>query len=327
MRKFISVLFVIAYAHCTHLYGQNGSSVILFPPTPNPAEEKCLVRMYLPESDEKAELRLISKTDSLVKSIPLTNIRGIQSAVVGLSELPKGAYTCQLFYKGIIAQSTPIYHSVIDAEAHSFDSAAIYSAMKDLELRVKAMELNITFLRDYNTRQDSMISQYQQAHGNDTITRRLIELNREVVRLRLKLESFEQLMRELTVLKVRNKLSENPMKKGNTYTLTRIYFNSSNADFIEKSTVELDELVEVLKEFPSIIIKIKGHTDNVGNYLANMALSKERAKNVYSYLIDKGIDPNRLSYDGYGSSMPFTDNFTEEDKAINRRVEFVIMKE
>jgi hypothetical protein len=114
--------------------------------------------MYLPESDEKAELRLISKTDSLVKSITLTNIRGIQSAVVGLSELPKGTYTCQLFYKGVIAQSTPIYHSVIDAEAHSFDSMAVYSTMKDLELRVRAMEMNITFLRDYNIRQDSMIA-------------------------------------------------------------------------------------------------------------------------------------------------------------------------
>ena len=134
-------------------------------------------------------------------------------------------------------------------------------------------------------------------------------------------------MRELAILKVRNKLSENPMKKGNKYTLTRIYFESNNSDFLEKSKLELDDLVGVLNEFPSIVIQIKGHTDNVGNYGANISLSKERAKNVYAYLVSKGIDANRLSYDGYGSNQPFTENITEEDRAINRRVEFVIMKE
>jgi outer membrane protein OmpA-like peptidoglycan-associated protein len=325
MRKFVFILmFINPLLRCA--YAQSSMGALLFPPTPNPADDKCLVRMYLPEADDKAELRILNKADSIVRIVDLSQVKGIQSSVVVLSDLPKGKYVCQLFYKGLIGQSIIINHSIIENDKYAFDSASINNKMSDLQLKISTLDYNIVFLRDYNLYQDTMLQGQLKAHGNDSLLTRIIVMNREIAHLRLKLESFEQLMRELAILKVRNKLSENPMKKGNKYTLTRIYFNRGSNDFLEKSKGELDDLVSVLNEFPGIVIKINGHTDNVGNYNANLALSKQRAKSVYSYLIEKGIDADRLSYEGYGSNYPFTDNITDEDRAINRRVEFVILK-
>ena len=73
-------------------------------------------------------------------------------------------------------------------------------------------------------------------------------------------------------------------------------------------------------------MEIKGHTDNVGNKDFNLELSKKRAMAVYSYLIKKGVNPDRLSYSYYGMSKPITSNDTEEGRKINRRVEFEILK-
>ena len=328
MKKIIPILLLMVCPFCSYIYSQNTSNTILFPPTPNPADDRCLIRMYLPDPDERAELRILDKNDSLLRTIGLEHIKGVQSTVVMLSDLPKGTLTCQLFYRGIISQNITIDHAGTESTtAHKVDSSNLFTRLTFLESKIKTYDLNMNYLRNYNYYQDSLITVEHRIQSTDSITNRIIELNREVIHLRLKLESFEQLVRELAILKVRNKLSENPMKKGNKYTLTRIYFESNNSDFLEKSKLELDDLVGVLNEFPSIVIQIKGHTDNVGNYGANLSLSKERAKNVYSYLVSKGIDANRLSYDGYGSNQPFTENITEEDRAINRRVEFVIMKE
>jgi outer membrane protein OmpA-like peptidoglycan-associated protein len=64
----------------------------------------------------------------------------------------------------------------------------------------------------------------------------------------------------------------------------------------------------------------------VGNEKANLALSKERAFEVLTYLTSKGVDVNRMTYEGYGPSRPVADNSTEEGRVKNRRTEFVIRK-
>ena len=74
----------------------------------------------------------------------------------------------------------------------------------------------------------------------------------------------------------------------------------------------------------SVAIEISGHTDNVGNDADNLTLSENRAKAIYNFLIDQGIEANRLSFKGYGEQQPIDTNDTEEGRANNRRSEFKI---
>jgi outer membrane protein OmpA-like peptidoglycan-associated protein len=84
---------------------------------------------------------------------------------------------------------------------------------------------------------------------------------------------------------------------------------------------ELDEIVTFLKENPEIELEIRGHTDSVGSEKLNNDLSELRAKRVWEYLVRKGVEEQRLTWAGYGSSRPVAPNDTTEGRAENRRVE------
>ena len=76
----------------------------------------------------------------------------------------------------------------------------------------------------------------------------------------------------------------------------------------------------------TIDVAIHGHTDNVGDELSNQELSAKRAKQVHDYLISGGVDGERLSYKGYGESKSLVPNNTEENRAVNRRTEFYVVR-
>ena len=115
------------------------------------------------------------------------------------------------------------------------------------------------------------------------------------------------------------------VKKGTPIRLNDVSFSTSSAILNGLCMDVLDELVMYLRAKPIMKIAIHGHTDNRGGAEKNIVLSKERAKQVMSFLINEGIDKNRLSYDGFGANKPKKSNSTEEGRAINRRVEFVII--
>lgn len=107
-----------------------------------------------------------------------------------------------------------------------------------------------------------------------------------------------------------------------SFVLKNLTFKTGSAE-IEKSSYEnLDSLAGYLSK-NKFKLEINGHTDNVGNEESNQQLSEQRAKSVASYLISKGIIQDRITYIGYGSSKPVSDNATEEGKQKNRRVEFM----
>jgi len=106
--------------------------------------------------------------------------------------------------------------------------------------------------------------------------------------------------------------------------LRNVFFETGSAALRPESTPELDHLVALLQQNPSLNIQINGHTDNVGSDAENLKLSEQRAKAVYSYLISKGIPAERLKYKGFGESQPIADNATEEGRKENRRTEFVM---
>jgi outer membrane protein OmpA-like peptidoglycan-associated protein/tetratricopeptide (TPR) repeat protein len=114
--------------------------------------------------------------------------------------------------------------------------------------------------------------------------------------------------------------------EGKPFVINDIYYSTSKADIENRSFLILDEFAAYLNEHPTIEIEIRGHTDNVGNDAANMALSTDRAFEVLRYLTNKGVDGKRITYKGYGETKPVGDNNSEEGRALNRRTEFVIKK-
>ncbi|MDD5571277.1 MAG: OmpA family protein [Bacteroidales bacterium] len=114
--------------------------------------------------------------------------------------------------------------------------------------------------------------------------------------------------------------------KGKVTVLKNVFFDFDKYDLLPQSFAELNKLVSFLNENPSIEIEISGHTDIVGSESYNISLSEARAKSVVNFLISKGINPERLVYTGYGTSVPVADNNSTEGRAKNRRVEFKILK-
>jgi outer membrane protein OmpA-like peptidoglycan-associated protein len=108
--------------------------------------------------------------------------------------------------------------------------------------------------------------------------------------------------------------------------LNNIFFETGKATLDNKSQNELDRLVKILKDNPTMEIEISGHTDNVGAADLNKKLSNDRAMAVVNYLVSKGIEKSRLVGKGYGMDKPVADNATEDGKQMNRRVEFTITK-
>lgn len=106
--------------------------------------------------------------------------------------------------------------------------------------------------------------------------------------------------------------------------LKNVFFETGSAALRPESASELNRLKDLLEENPGLKIRINGHTDNVGSEEDNLALSENRAKAVYDYLIRQGISEERLQYRGYGESKPIATNGTAEGRRENRRTEFEI---
>ncbi len=105
----------------------------------------------------------------------------------------------------------------------------------------------------------------------------------------------------------------------------KVHFVSGEARLEPDANALLDQVVDVLVNNKQIKIRIEGHTDNVGADSNNQKLSQARAAAVRTYLVDQGIDGNRLESVGYGSSRPIAPNLTRRGREQNRRVEFYIV--
>jgi outer membrane protein OmpA-like peptidoglycan-associated protein len=137
-------------------------------------------------------------------------------------------------------------------------------------------------------------------------------------------ESFDASSVEVKSLELNFRLQ--PIEVGTTVTLKNVLFMQSKAVLLKESYPELDEVVLFMKANPTVEIELAGHTDNRGTPNQLATLSRQRVTTVKNYLVSKGIESKRITGKGYGGTKPVASNDTEETRALNRRVEFIIKK-
>jgi len=116
------------------------------------------------------------------------------------------------------------------------------------------------------------------------------------------------------------------MSTGAKIVVENILFNTGKSTLKSESFKELDKLAIMLIRNPDVRIEVSGHTDNVGSAAVNKRLSKARALTVKNYLVSRGVEAERMEYEGYGFDQPIAPNDTKEGRAQNRRVEIEVLK-
>lgn len=117
---------------------------------------------------------------------------------------------------------------------------------------------------------------------------------------------------------------------GDVIKVENIYYDLGKYNIRPDAAQELNKLLDIMKTYPTMRIELRSHTDSRGTALANMTLSENRAKSAAEYLYSKGIERNRITYKGFGESMPLNNcvdgvKCTEEEYKVNRRTEFKII--
>ena len=108
-------------------------------------------------------------------------------------------------------------------------------------------------------------------------------------------------------------------------TLNNLFFESGRYDLADKSRTELDRLVLFMQANKTAKVEISGHTDDKGDATANLTLSQKRAQAVVTYLTKAGIDPGRIRAVGYGKTRPLAPNTTDENRRMNRRIDWKVL--
>jgi OmpA-OmpF porin, OOP family len=111
-----------------------------------------------------------------------------------------------------------------------------------------------------------------------------------------------------------------------TFVFEDLNFQFATTNLTPESKKTVDDLVTILKAYPSAVVRLEGHTDNVGDAATNLKLSQDRASAIKNMLVSGGIDAARLSTDGFGQDRPIDTNDTDEGRAKNRRTELVVTR-
>ncbi len=147
----------------------------------------------------------------------------------------------------------------------------------------------------------------------------------DIFRIQIKEPKKQVASEEQKILVKKEK--ESSFTVGSKIEFSNIYFTQAKAEILAKSYPDLHKLSVVLKNNPNLIIRIAGHTDNVGDKDLLMKLSLERARAIKGFLVKKKkVDPARIKIIGYGGSKPLNDNSSERLRKYNRRVEIEVIK-
>ena len=122
------------------------------------------------------------------------------------------------------------------------------------------------------------------------------------------------------------KVALKKIEKDIVIDLNDIYFETNSAELSDESYDELQRVLMVMEKNPAIKVEISAHTDDVGSEKYNLILSEKRAQSVVDYLKQANVLSDRLIARGYGEEMPKVENDSDENRALNRRVELKILE-
>jgi outer membrane protein OmpA-like peptidoglycan-associated protein len=199
--------------------------------------------------------------------------------------------------------------------ALNINKSSIFSNSKIDKLTKQRDEAIQTVLNISRSTKDlSQINELQKVVQNkDFIIDDLNTKLQKEVNLRKKAET------KLTIM-IESNIENIPIPLDESLNLSNLEFQLDSATLTPKSNQLLDNIVNVIKQYPNYKYHIQGHTDSSGNEQYNLNLSLQRAQSVNDYLLSKGIDNNILSFEGYGSSKPIADNHSQNGRIKNRRV-------
>ena len=116
------------------------------------------------------------------------------------------------------------------------------------------------------------------------------------------------------------------IKTGESGTLNNVFFETDQYALLPESESDLRQLVAFLNLNEQVRVEVGGHTDSTGSEAHNLQLSEQRARAVYDYLVGAGIPASRLTFRGYGPTLPIATNSTPEGRRLNRRTDFKIIE-
>ncbi len=147
---------------------------------------------------------------------------------------------------------------------------------------------------------------------------------------------YEKDFKDVVFMEVGENLGVKKVEKGDDLRkilqLDPIYFELDKSNITSQASVELQKIATLMKQYPTMKIDIRSHTDSRAGDNYNMVLSQERAESTVNYLINQGVNSNRLTGKGYGESQLINRcsngvDCSEEEHGLNRRSEFIILNE
>jgi outer membrane protein OmpA-like peptidoglycan-associated protein len=140
-------------------------------------------------------------------------------------------------------------------------------------------------------------------------------------------ESEKQALRVRLLANFNRVLPTTDTPRGLVVDMGDVLFDTGQSDLRPQGREALAKLSGIVLNYPSLRLKIEGHTDNAGSAEFNQALSEHRASAVRDYLVGQGLDASSVSAQGLGEQNPVSDNLTSEGREKNRRVEIILSGE
>lgn len=246
-----------------------------------------------------------------------TNGKGIAAFRV-----PEGDYTITATRQGYIPSEEVVFSHVEDKEQVdiALRPVPVYSIFVRNAKTGENMEARVRFI-DQNTEKEIAKATTDAATGGYSIALPM----GSTYRVHIEAEEFFAEEGFITNLYATDSFALQPIEKKKAIVLHNLYFATNKTAILPESEAALSDLYDMLTENPEIRIQIIGHTDAVGSDKDNQILSEGRANSVRQNMIDRGIDPSRIEAIGKGESEPIATNDTEEGRAKNRRVEFIVL--
>ena len=285
--------------------------------------KKAMPLLYVNTKDESTGLALAgAQVVTVDEATSRTRKKNSSGKGVATFRLPEGNYTISATRQGYIPSEELQFSHVEDKESVDITlrPVPVYTLFVRNAKTGEWMSATVRFT-DVNTGKEVAHATTDATTGRYSLALPMGSL----YRVHVEATDFFAEQANITDLSATDSFALQPIIKKKPIILHNMYFATNETTILPESEGALSDLYEMLVDNPEIRIRITGHTDAVGSDKDNQILSEGRANNVRQNMIDRGIDPSRIEAVGKGESEPIASNDTEEGRAQNRRVEFVVL--